>query len=151
MQASPASGFGSARPKSRDDLPAGAAAPRKSDRPAATILIADDNRDAVDAMREVLRTIGYAVVPAYSVREALDLLDEPGDIGLVISDIRMPDVDGFDLIRVLRHRFPTLPTILVTGLPVTDRDVVPPGAVILEKPVGMDELQRAVTAKLAAQ
>lgn len=149
MQSSP--GFGNARSSSPDDSPAAIVAGQESQKPAATILIADDNRDTVDAMQMLLRTVGYAVVPAYSVREALDLLDEHGEIGLVISDVRMPDVDGFDLIRVLRHRFPTLPTILMTGLPVTDQDVIPSGAVILEKPIAMEDLQRAVAAKLAAQ
>lgn len=122
---------------------------KRTNRAPSTILIADDDRGTVDAMAQLLGMSGYAVVGAYSVREALDLLDEHSEIDLVVSDIRMPDLDGFDLLRVLRHRFPTLPVILLTGLPITNDDVVPHQAVILQKPVTGEALERAIVAKLA--
>ena len=108
----------------------------------------DDNRDMVSALAKVLELLGYSTIPAYSAREACDLLDEARNIDLVLSDIRMPDVDGFALLRVLRHRFRSLPIILMSGLPVDDEDVVPPGASILQKPIAMDALQRLVQQKL---
>ena len=95
------------------------------------ILVADDNRDMVQSLSQVLELMGHSTVPAYSAREAVDLLDEVPDIGMVLSDIRMPGVDGFDLLRVLRHRFPSLPIILMSGLPVTSDDVVPQKTSIL--------------------
>jgi two-component system response regulator GlrR len=67
----------------------------------------------------------------------------------VLSDIRMPDVDGFDLLRVLRHRFPALPIILMSGLPVTPDDVVPTRATILTKPIDPARLLEAIKLKLA--
>ena len=116
----------------------------------ATLLLVDDDADVVTSFQVLLRTVGYAVIPAYSVREALDVLDA-SHVDLVISDIRMPDVDGLDLIRVLRHRFPRLPTILLTGAPPTDDDVVPREAkCILVKPVTLEELQRAIVELLNA-
>ena len=115
---------------------------------ARTILIVDDNHDTVGSLAEVLELLGYSTIPAYSAREACDLLDEARNIDLVLSDIRMPDVDGFDLLRVLRHRFRSLPIILMSGLPLDDEDVVPSGASILQKPIAMDELQRLVQQKL---
>ena len=114
-----------------------------------TILVVDDNRDMVGTTCEVLALLGYAAIPAYSAREACDVLDEARNIDLVLSDIRMPDVDGFDLLRVLRHRYRSLPVILMSGLPLTDEDIIPPGASILEKPFAMEELQRLVQQKLA--
>lgn len=115
---------------------------------ARTILIVDDNRDMVSALAKVLELLGYSTIPAYSAREACDLLDEARNIDLVLSDIRMPDVDGFALLRVLRHRFRSLPIILMSGLPVDGEDVVPSGASILQKPIAMEELQRLVQQKL---
>jgi DNA-binding NtrC family response regulator len=88
------------------------------------------------------------VATAYSAREGLDRLDERPDICLVISDIRMPGVDGFDFLRVVRHRLPTMPAVLTTGLPVTDDDVVPWGALILQKPFAVEDLKRAVAEQL---
>lgn len=108
------------------------------------ILVVDDNRGAADTTATLLETIGFTVLTAYSARDGLDRLDERLDVRLVISDIRMPDVDGFDFVRVVKHRFPNLPTLLTTGFPVTDDDVVPRGALVLQKPFAVDALERAV-------
>src|SRR5690242_3132829 len=112
------------------------------------ILVVDDNRDLAASTADLLETAGYTAIPAYSAREAVDLLDEIERIDLVLSDIRMPDVDGFDLLRVLRHRFTRLPIILMSGLPITSDDVVPTGASILKKPFTMVDLQGALRQKL---
>jgi DNA-binding NtrC family response regulator len=113
-----------------------------------TILIVDDNRDAADTTAVLLEEMGLEALPAYSAREGLDYLDERKDVCLVISDIRMPGVDGFDFIRVVNHRFPQMPTLLTTGLPVTDDDIVPRGTSILQKPFAFDELRRAMSERL---
>lgn len=113
-----------------------------------TILVVDDDRDAADTIAVLLEATGMSVLSAYSARDGLDQLDECPDICLVISDIRMPGVDGFDFLRVVKHRFPKLPTVLTTGMPVTDDDVVPHGALILEKPFAVEDLKRAVAEQL---
>ena len=111
---------------------------------AETVLIVDDNRDAADALAMALREYGHTVTAAYSAREALDLLDEKPEIRLVVSDIRMPDVSGFDFRRVVRHRFPGLPMVMITGIPVTSEDVVPRDTAILQKPVAASDLQQVI-------
>ena len=115
------------------------------------ILVVDDNGDLVASTAQLLESAGYAAVPAYSAREAVDLIDEIERIDLVLSDVRMPDVDGFDLLRVLRHRFPSLPVILMSGLPVTSDDVVPQGATIVGKPFDATELQELIRRKVASR
>jgi CheY-like chemotaxis protein len=114
-----------------------------------TILVVDDNRDAADTTAVLLEEMGLVAMPAYSAREGLDRLDECPDVCLVISDIRMPGIDGFDFIRVVRHRFPSLPTLLTTGLPITEEDVIPRGAAILQKPFAKDDLRRAMADHLS--
>lgn len=109
-----------------------------------TVLIADDNQEVLRSVAEMLREAGYTVIAAATVRAALDLLDADRGIDIVVSDIRMPDVDGFDLFRILRSRFPSLPVVLVTGLPLTDDDMIPRGALILEKPFGIEELRHVI-------
>jgi len=109
-----------------------------------TVLIVDDNHDAADALAMALREYGNTVTAAYSAREALDLLDEHPEIRLVVSDIRMPDVSGFDFRRVVRHRFPGLPMVMITGIPVTSEDVVPRDTAILQKPVAASDLQQVI-------
>ncbi|HEY3564372.1 MAG TPA: response regulator [Casimicrobiaceae bacterium] len=130
-------------------MPTHIAMPPNSNVTPATILLVEDDNDALTALQAVLELSNYNVIAAGCVRDALDLLDQHSEIELVISDIRMPDVDGLDLIRVLRHRFPTLPTILISGMPITDDDVVPREATqILTKPVAVDDLQRAIAERL---
>ena len=113
------------------------------------ILVVDDDRDAADTTSALLELVDLAVITVYSARDGLDRLDERADVSLVVSDIRMPGVDGFDFIRVVKHRFPSLPALLTTGLPITDEEVViPRGASILQKPYASDELREAIAAQL---
>jgi CheY-like chemotaxis protein len=113
-----------------------------------TILVVDDNRDAVDMLAALLETSGHTVRRANSAYEAVEVLDEDPTIRLVLSDVRMPGVDGFDFLRVVRQRFPALPIVLITGYPITNEDFPPLGATILQKPFAADELQRVVTEAL---
>jgi DNA-binding NtrC family response regulator len=107
---------------------------------AGTVLVTDDNRDVVDALAAFLNMSGYKVIASYSAREALDALDRDSSVAYVISDVRMPELDGFDFLRVVKHRFPAIKVILVTGHEITNDDVVPAGATILKKPLEFDQL-----------
>lgn len=113
-----------------------------------SVLVADDERDVVDTTADMLETCGCTVYRAYSAAEALGHLDDHPQIALVLSDIRMPEVDGFDLLRVIRYRFGKLSVVLMTGLPVTEEDHVPPGAAILTKPFTFDELKRVLPPRM---
>jgi CheY-like chemotaxis protein len=123
--------------------------PAQTSVPAKVILVVDDDRDAADTIALLLESTGFPAVCAYSARDGLDRLDERGDFDLVISDIRMPGLDGFDFLRVVRHRYPQMPVVLTTGMPVDDDDVIPRGARILQKPFAVADLQRAVDELLA--
>jgi FixJ family two-component response regulator len=112
------------------------------------ILVVDDNLDFAESIAILLESNGRPAVAMASVREALDALDDDPSIGLVVTDIRMPGVDGFDFRRVLRHRFATLPVVLMTGLPVTDEDVVPRDVAIFQKPFPIEALLKVITERL---
>lgn len=125
---------------------------RSSEAPlAGTILVVDDNRDAVGLIAMLLQECGYRVAQACSAFEAVDVLDRNQEICLVVSDVRMPDIDGFDFLRVVRLRFPSLPIVLMTGLPITSEDVVPHGATVLQKPVAIEELERVISETLRSR
>lgn len=97
-------------------------------------LIVDDNVDFAETLALQLVHEGCPALAAGSVSEALDILDADPDIGVIVSDIRMPEVDGLDFRRVLRHRFPQKPVILMTGLPLDKEEVSPADVVVLRKP-----------------
>lgn len=78
------------------------------------VLVVDDEVYAAEAMMEYLFAHGFRVSIAGNGEEALELFDED-NIDIVITDIRMPKMDGQELIKHLKHRNAELPIIVVTG------------------------------------
>jgi len=114
------------------------------------ILVVDDNLDLAQSIAMLLDQHEQAAVAVATVREAVDLLDDDPSIKLVVTDIRMPDVSGLDLRRVLRHRFPKLPVILMTGLPPSEEDPAPANVVVLQKPFPIQALMQLIAERLSA-
>ncbi len=65
------------------------------------ILIVDDNPVTATALEGSLQNLGYNTFTARTGKEALDLLNREGDVSLIVTDIRMPDMDGFELMKTL--------------------------------------------------
>ena len=110
---------------------------------AARILVVDDQRTNAEMVSGLLRNLGYEVELALGGEEALDLVHTKGP-DLVISDILMPGVDGYELCRRLRANTATalLPVILVTSAEQSERiKGIEAGADdFLAKPVNWAEL-----------
>ncbi len=77
------------------------------------ILVCDDERDIVSALKIYLEAEGYAVTEAYSGLEALALLEE-NEIHLVLMDIMMPEMDGISAMLKIREHS-NVPVILLTA------------------------------------
>jgi len=90
---------------------AGPATPQKA---AWTVLCVDDEPNIVSALRRVFRGTGYRVLTANSGAEALAVL-EAESVELVISDMRMPVMDGAQLLSRVRERWPDATRVLLTG------------------------------------
>jgi PAS domain S-box-containing protein len=89
--------------RSGDDTPpAQEAAPAAATMPL-RILVAEDNEFNAQHLEQLLGMRGHRVRLATNGREALDLAD-PGRFDLLLLDIHMPEVDGFEVVRVLRER-----------------------------------------------
>ena len=78
------------------------------------ILVADDDRNTRLLFEAVLRRAGYTVLLAKNGREALEILDKE-HVDLVILDIMMPRMDGYELTRELREFNPSLPILMVSA------------------------------------
>ena len=107
------------------------------------ILVVEDDEDARDAMVALLQMKGYRAVPAGNGREALDYLDQAPAPDLIILDLWMPVMDGWQF-RIEQTRNPRLagiPVIVVTAL--SDRADVDADEVII-KPVDVDRLLASV-------
>ncbi len=87
--------------------------PRKPAREQRVVLI-DDQRDHLAYMTTLLRRMRYSVVAFSSAREALAHIDV-SEVDLVIADVFMPDMDGFELLRIILRRPRPLPVVTLSG------------------------------------
>lgn len=78
------------------------------------VLIVEDDAALRDALTETLRANDISVAAAASGREALSILSSE-DIGLVVSDVQMEPMDGYELLSAIRQRDPGLPAVLMTA------------------------------------
>ncbi len=83
---------------------------------AATILCVDDEANILSSLRRLFRPAGYRVLIAESGADGLAMLQaENGAVDLVISDMRMPMMDGAQFLAEVRQRWPGIVRILLTG------------------------------------
>ncbi len=127
------------------------------------LLVVDDDRACLDEYCELIGNLGYACQAADSAEAALRAVASDRRIGIVITDLKMPSIDGITLLDELANRFaPDRPlvTLVVTGHSSLDNAVkaMRSSAVdFLTKPIGLQDLSaslRLATArwyKLAAQ
>jgi DNA-binding NtrC family response regulator len=111
------------------------------------VLVVDDDESVRQLVQEVLVDAGYRVAAAARVSEALPYLDDP-ELDGVVSDIRMPDESGVDLLAAARERRPGLPVVLMTGAAAEAERAraAAQGVPVLEKPFTFAELEAAVAA-----
>ncbi len=107
--------------------------------------MADDDERNIQSLSRVLRKRGLDVVVAYDGQMALDMLDEHDDISLVLMDIMMPKMDGYQAMREIRsqNRFVDLPIIALTARSMSEEreTCISAGANdYLRKPVDLDDL-----------
>ncbi|HYE31950.1 MAG TPA: response regulator [Methylomirabilota bacterium] len=121
-----------------------------------TALVVDDD----DSFREMLalafRVEGFEVHAAQHGRAALDILKTQRNVNVLVTDITMPVMDGFELIRATRKAFPHIPIIAITagGAHYTAFDSLKVSEALgacatLQKPFNLDELFTAVRNALA--
>ena len=87
----------------------------KTMRPKKVILCIDDNEQSLSIRKFMLETRGYRVLPATSGREGLEVFQHAGAVDLVLTDLVMPQMDGAEVIRVLKELAPETPMILISG------------------------------------
>lgn len=107
------------------------------------VLIVDDDRIIVDSLAELLRVEGYEPTGVNSVKEAIaELGRQP--YAIIITDVNMPEADGFEMLRLVRDRHPDVVPIVITGYGTIESAVeaIKMGAYdYLTKPIIDDELR----------
>lgn len=117
------------------------------------ILIVDDDLNILELIQRHLHSMGYHTYKAVSVKEAVAILRDT-DIDLLITDLKMPEVDGFQLIQFASEHYPNMPKLVVTGYPsIQDAlSAIKSGAVdYLVKPFTKEELKQGVLKSLSTK
>ena len=119
----------------------------------ARVLIVDDDAQVLELLKAVLRCAGYDVTVAASAIAALELLHSGSQFDLMLTDIAMPDLNGFSLALMVHPRRPTMKLLYLTGY--HDRDVAGADEALrlgkrLAKPVSVKDLRNAVSEALAS-
>ncbi|MEW5814506.1 MAG: sigma-54 dependent transcriptional regulator [Spirochaetota bacterium] len=79
------------------------------------ILVVDDEEDMCQILKILLENSGYAVITAITGREAIKHLTDGEVVDLIISDLKMPDIDGIGLLNFLRETMREIPLVLITA------------------------------------
>ena len=116
-----------------------------------SVLIVDDDVNFLDAMVETVKSLGYQASGESDCEAALTAL-RTNTISVVLADVSMPDMNGFDLLKVLKRHYPELPVVIMTGHNLSE----PAAAMIrdsaddyLTKPFRQEEVS-AVLSKFSA-
>jgi len=120
------------------------------------IALAEDSPDLRELLASALESVGYRVVPvetgAHLVATVRRLLAEGQPLRLIITDVRMPSLGGLEAARALRAAGNATPLIFMTayGDAWTRARAAELGAELLDKPLSLVALRRAVTTTLAS-
>jgi nitrogen-specific signal transduction histidine kinase/ActR/RegA family two-component response regulator len=99
------------------------------------ILLVEDNVQVAEVAGSILREHGHEVVAAHSADQALRLLESKADFDMVFSDLVMPgELNGLDLARAVRARWPFIPVLLATGYSEAGGRATQEGFPLLAKP-----------------
>ena len=114
---------------------------------AAVVFLVDDDDGSREAMTRTLERVGYTLRPFPSAEEALERIRAGDPVDVIVSDVRMPGMDGYEFLREVQAELPHLPFLLVTAF----GDVQDAVAALQEgaddyltKPVKMQELRQRV-------
>jgi len=109
----------------------------------AKILVVDDDKALADSLVEYLSKLGFQASPAYGGREALTRFEQ-GDFQLVITDLKMPEMDGMELLDAVSKLDSRAIVMVITGYGTIETAVtaVKKGAYdFIPKPFRMEELE----------
>lgn len=117
----------------------------------AKVLVVDDDPLNLQLVARTLANAGFATTPACNGEEAVTWIGME-QFDAVVTDVRMPRMDGIELLRNIRGRLPWLPVIIMTGLVEDDIRAAASAwgaAALFQKPVSRGELIAAINVALA--
>jgi len=113
------------------------------------ILVVDDDVNILELLHRHLQSWNYHTYKAISVKEAVSILRDTR-IDLLITDLKMPEIGGFELVKFVSEHYPKLPKLVVTGYPSIQDSLTAIKSNIgyLTKPFTKEELKQAIDKSL---
>jgi len=111
------------------------------------VLLVDDNATVLTVLEELLRrnVPSIIILTASSGQDALRVL-QTATVDVVLSDVSMPNGDGFFLLEEVQRQWPSLPVVLMSGEPVESRALQAGAKAFFSKPIDPHRLIETLTA-----
>jgi len=104
------------------DISASSAKPAPTARPIPNVLVVDDEKTVCNSCRKILTQEGYHVDVALSGEEALKKVKGNG-FDVLITDWKMPEIDGIEVVRRIKKENPNIAVIMITGYPSVESSI----------------------------
>ncbi|GKT09663.1 PAS domain-containing hybrid sensor histidine kinase/response regulator [Desulforhabdus sp. TSK] len=114
------------------------------------VLVVDDEEEILGILRDMIQLKGHRVTAMSDGKKALEVIRE-GEFDLILTDLGMPDISGWEIARQAKARNPKVPVILITGwgAQYEDEDLTERGVdLVLSKPFSWDRLLEAMAKML---
>jgi DNA-binding response OmpR family regulator len=110
------------------------------------ILIVEDEDSVRHALSKILENYGYAVTGAHDAEAGLQAFDAGGGMDIVLTDLSLPGMSGWELADAIKERVPKTPVILLSGWDIHPDEVKKHESVtlILSKPVKIKDMLAAI-------
>jgi two-component system capsular synthesis sensor histidine kinase RcsC len=109
------------------------------------ILLIEDDALVREIVTEMLASLGHSVLATAGGREGLARLEAGDSVDLVLTDLNMPEMSGWEVVKAVKAHWPTLRVGLITGTPDLLREQREPVDLVIEKPVSLKALREAIS------
>jgi DNA-binding NtrC family response regulator len=117
------------------------------------ILVVDDDISSLEVVMQNLQRAGYEVVPAMDGRTALEIARQ-GAVDLVVVDYNLPDMNGLQVLKIIKGVIPTMPVIIMSALEMNHNnllDLLEAGAyAFVPKPICVPDFIKTIRKALSS-